>query len=363
MNIFNQDDLVFLLKQDQSQVDMIVAGMTAILFDPENKCDTLKTQSWVKRMFASVIGVKSVNSEIIHANADALCAYCAEALVALYAHQRVPDSMVCNLEEQVKSLYALHDELKYITGAFAKNLGEKTKVIDRYFTLYKEIELGAFGSGDSAFWIYRMMAELDGRILQDKQKMELLTNLVFEKKIISKELMSVKEFVQQILDMPDWHVGAVYMELLNYSGNTTAELAMMAIELWHMQPLPNKQYLSTENIAAKIIQEFGVAPDIAISPEIEFEAMIETKMIHVAAALEAAMLKNVEELEREQMLRERQLELHANTQRNMLELKTNAQELQVNVQHNMQKGMRSIRGFFGRARERIANFARRRREA
>jgi len=362
MNVFTQNDLVYLLKQDQKQIDMIAAGMTAILFDTESKCETLKTQNWVRRMFASAVGAKSAKAEAIRVHAGALRAYCAEALAALYEHKKISDAMVYNLGEHIKSLFALHHELKNITGALAKNLDEEAKGADRFAALYKEIELGAFGSDDNAFWLYRMMAELDGHILADNRKTELLTNLIYEKGIFSKEPLSTEGFVSQMLSMPDAHVGTVYMELLNYQGNTTAELGMAAIERWHMQPRANKQYLKTETVAAGIMEEFGIEPYIIISPEIEFESMIEAKSIHIAAALEAAMLKTVNDLERERLLKERQQEIHANTQRNMQEFKSNAQELQVNVKRNVGKGMRSLKGFFGRTKNNIAGGIARRKQ-
>jgi len=363
MNSLTQNDLVYLLKQDQKQIDIIAAGMTAILFDTESKCETLKTQNWARRMFASVAGVKSAKAETICAHAGALRAYCAEALAALYEHKKISDAMVYNLGEHIKGLFALRHELKYITGALAKKLSEEAKGADRFSTLYKEIELGMFGSDDNVFWLYRMMAELDGHVLSDNRKTELLKGLICEKGIFSKEPLSAEGFLGQMLSTPDEHAGAVYMELLNYSGNTTAELGMAAIERWHMQSRANKQYLKTENIAAGIIEEFGIEPYIIISPELEFLSMIETKTIHIAATLEAAMLKTVNDLERERLQKERQQEIQANTQRNMQEFKSNAQELQVNVKRNVGKGMRSIKGLFGKAKNNIVGLARQKGDA
>ena len=363
MTGFTQNDLVYLLKQKPPQLDMIIAGMAAILSDTEKNCEALKNQNWAKRMYATVLGTKKNNNEIIRNNNSAICAYCLEALTELFGHQRVSSAMEGNLKEQVKEVYAARSDLKYPAGLLVKKLEEKVENTDRYFTLYKEIELGRYGSDGNPFWFYRTMAEIDEYILRDDKKMELLTDLLYEKQIISKEPMSTEGFVLLMLEMPDEHAGAVYMELLDYSGIITADLAMAVIECWHMQPRANKQYQTKELVATRAIEYFGIEPGVMISQELEFNTMIETKKIRLDSTAEAEIVKKVDDLEREARQKERQQEIQANVQRNMQGLKTNAQGLQENVSKNMKKGMHSLKGFFGNAKDNVVKLAGKKKEA
>ena len=363
MNTLTQDDLVYLLKQDKKQSDKIAAGMTAILTDPEIKYETFKTQNWVKRMLASVLGVKKANGEIIQKNSSALRAYCAEALSALFENEKLSEAMLRNLGEQIKEIYATYYELRYVLGAFSKKLDEKIRGMDRYYTLCKEIELDRFGSDGNMFWLYRTMAEVDDGMLRDERKMELLTDLLYEKEIVNKEDISAELYLHQIFAMPDEHAGIVYLELLNYSGDITADLAMAAIERWHMQTRSNKQYFDKEKIAAKIIEDFEIDAGDVISPEIIFGAMIETKKISVAKTLDASIEKTVSDTERDIRNKERQQEIQANVQRNVEGLKTNTKELASKASTNMKKGMRSFKGFLGKTKDNVVNLARKNKES
>ena len=363
MNTLTQDDLVYLLKQDKKQLDKIAAGMTALLTDPESKGEILKSQVWVKRMLASVLGVKKANAEIIEKNSVALCAYCAEALAALFDNEKLPEAMLRNLAEQIKEIYATRYELRYVLGAFSKKLDEKVRGMDRYYTLCKEIELGRFGSDGNMFWLFRTMAEVDDGMLRDERKMELLTDLLYEKDIVTKEQVSAEIYLLQMFAMPDEHAGIVYLELLNYSGDMTAELGMAAIERWHMQTRSNKQYFDKEKIAGMIIEDFGIDAGDIISPEIIFDAMIETKKISVAKTLDASIEKTVSDTEREIRNKERQQEIQANVQRNVEGLKTNTKELASKASTNMKKGMKSLKGFFGKTKDNVVNLTRKNKES
>ena len=363
MNTFTQDDLVYLLKQDKKLLNKIVAGMTAILIDPESKCETLMTQNWVKRMFASVLGVKKANAEIIQKNSSAMCAYCAEAIAALFDNEKISEAMIRNLGEQVKELYATHYELRYILGAFSKKLDEKIRGMDRFYTLCKEIELDRFGSDGNMFWLFRTMAEVDDGMLRDERKMELLNDLLYEKEIVTKEQISAEIYLFQMLAMPEEHAGIVYLEMLNYSGDITADLAMAAIERWHMQTRSNKQYFDKAKIVGKITEDFGIDTGDTISPEIVYEAMIETKKISVAKTLDASIEKTVSDTERDIRQKERQQEIQANVQRNVEELKTNTKELASKASTNMKKGMRSLKGFLGKTKDNVVSLARKSKES
>ena len=360
MNTFTQEELVYLLKQKQGSLDMIAAGMIAIVYDTEKKCESLQSTPWVKRLFMAVCGTKKPRAEMIQKNATGLCAYCIEALSALLEHDKISGPLLSNLEERVKELYASRNELKYLAGAFAKDIACETGSAERYFTLYKEIELDRYGSDGNPFWLYRTMAEIDADMIRDERKMELLTELIFEKRIVPRGHIKAEDFIGKMFLTPDEHAGAVYMELLGYAGNTTAELAMAALERWNMQSRAAKQYLKKEEVSAGILKGFGVDPFVKISLELEFDDMVETKIIRMNAAAEEEMLKSVIDLEREARQKERQQEMQAKMQENMQGLKSNAQELQTNVSKNVQKGMKSLGGLFGRAKDNVVNLARKR---
>ena len=343
MNNITQNDLVFLLKQDQSQLDIIVAGMTAVIDDTERKCEALKHQQWVKLMFATVLESKKPKPEMITQKSVELRLYCAEALAELFYHQKISDAIAVNLGTQINEIFATRPELRHVISSFAGQMGEKIENMDRYYTLVKEIELGMFGADGNLFWLYRTMAEIDDVTLQDTRKVELFSNLMYEKNIVQKAPVPVGDFIMGMLSIPEEHIGAVYMEMQNYSGSTTVDLATAAIERWHMQSESNKQYLKKERLVAKLFKEFEIDKDVKISPRIELAAMIETKMIRINTALE----REIERMEREAERKERQQEIQANVVKNVHELQT-----------NVKKNMRSFKGFLGTAKTKVVDFSR-----
>jgi hypothetical protein len=299
-------------------------------------------------MFATVLGIKRAEAEIISRNAAALRMYCAEALAALFEHEKISDALAYNLGIHLDEIQMLHHELRHITEALEKKLDEKYEGLDRYITLCQEIERKRFGADNSPFWLYRTFAEIDEKTLQDERKMGLMKDLFYEKKIVSSKPVTVKEFLLEMLMIPEKHAGAVYLELLNYSGGTTADLAIAAIERWHFQTRGDRQYLKREQIAANIFEEFGIGADTEISLEIEFEAMVETKTIRISSALER-------EIERKR----RQQELQANVREGAHKLQANVQKGVQGLQTNVKKHMPTVKEFFGNVVEKAKSLPKR----
>ena len=342
MAVFTQNDLLFLLKQDQSKVDLIVSSMVAVLLDTERRCELFQDQTWAKRMFVTVMGTKKAEPEIVSKNGAALRTYIAGALTALLDHDRISDALICNLSVQVDELQFLHHELRHNTEALEKKLNEKTEKLDNYVILSQEIERKKFGADGNPFWLYKALAEIDDRTIKDERKMGLLKELLYEKKIISDKPVSAEDFVSGILAMPEKYAGAVYMELLNYSGNITAALALEALESWHLQTRSNRQYLDRKAVAAQIFEDCGIDPDSEISLEVEFEAMTETKAIRLSSALER-------ELERKR----RQQEIQANVRDSAHKLQSNVQKGVQGIQTNVKKQMPTVKKFFRNVRDKI----------
>jgi hypothetical protein len=337
-----QDDLVFLLKQEESKVSIIVSSMVAIILDTERICELLQDHTWVKRMFATVMGTKRAEPENININSAALRVYCAEALTALLEHDRISDSLICNLSVQIDEIQFIHYELRHCIEALEKRLDEKLDKLDNYVILSQEIERKKFGTDGNPLWLYKALAEIDGRTLQDTRKKELLSELLNEKKIITQKPVSVKDFLLGIMMMPEKFTGMIYLELLNYSGNITASLATEALERWHLQTRSNRQYLKREEIADQILSEFGIDPGVELSLEVEFETMAETKVIRISSALER-------ELERKR----RQQEIQANMRENAQKLQANVQKGVQGIQSNVKKHMPTVKEFFGNVKEKV----------
>jgi hypothetical protein len=297
------------------------------------------------------MGTKKADTGMIRNNSAALRHYCTEALTTLFEHDRISDALVSNLSVQIDEIQFLRHELRHSTEFLEKGLDDKTNKLDNYVTLSQEIERRKFGTDGSPFWLYRALAEIDDRTIKDARKMELLQELLCDKKIVTAKPLSAEDFVTGMLAMPEKYAGAVYMELLNYSGNITAGLAKEVIERWHLQTRSNRQYLDRKVIAAQILEESMVGSKVEISLEVEFEAMAETKMIRISSALER-------ELERKR----RQQEMQANMRENAQKLQANVQKGVQGIQTNVKKHMPTVKEFFGNVRDKVKSIPARKKE-
>ena len=84
MQYLTNEDLTSLSNEPHEKINMIMAGMTALMDDTNQKVSLLENQPWFERMCNTVSGKNKMTLEEIAANRDKVNGYLSEAISALY---------------------------------------------------------------------------------------------------------------------------------------------------------------------------------------------------------------------------------------------------------------------------------------
>ena len=270
-------DIEYYLSQKQSDIDKIVAGMTALMSDVEGKYEAMKNQNWFKRMVKTVTGKNKAAVADILKNSLQLSAYCAKALAAFIERQKISEGIILNLGTQINTLYASHLDLKQILHGIASKLNEKIECVDNFHILIHEINLGKFGQ--NYIDIYLILALLDKRMVDDDRKMVNLLKLLQEKSVLTDEKINVETYLLSVCDTQSDFVGSVYMEALIHTESLIAQMTVAAFEGWNFLPESNRQLLEKKSVVKRVLDTLEIKRDASLSLAVEYEQLLENKRI------------------------------------------------------------------------------------
>lgn len=213
MNLITKDDINYLAKQSASNLNIILAGMTALMNDIETKVHLMQSQNWFKRMVKTVTGKNKLTLSEIQQNRDKLNAYMAEAIADLYHRNCIDHQIMLGLGTRLNELYVEHLQLKEMLGLFIDKLNEKIDSIDNFHMLTKEIEQGVYSSYSPIVAICMILSQFDKKILEDDRKLDILKRSMIDSNILSDEKIILREYLMSIVDIPMHQVGQIYLEL------------------------------------------------------------------------------------------------------------------------------------------------------
>ena len=236
MNLVPIEDIDFLAKQSSGKINMIIAGMTALMNDNEDKVEQLESQGWFSRMCKTITGKNKATRAEIQRNHDRINAYMSEAIAELYNRSLIDHEIILSLGTQINELYADHIQLKQMLGAFAMKLNEKIESVDNFHMLTTEIEQGVYSNLPSLVAVCKVMSQYDGRILSDQRKLDILERALTSQGILNDEQVSLKDYLAQVINIPLDEVGSIYLELQNIRGNFIADILLETMSDYYFLP-------------------------------------------------------------------------------------------------------------------------------
>ena len=338
-----KQDVEFLLNQDEGKLNMIVAGMTAIINDNIEHAESMKNQNWFQRMIKTVTGQNKVTVATIRDNHDTLNLYAVQAIGELYKHQRISQEIIINVGNKMNELYFSHlefkkktgelayalnmkiedverrtnerlelfarrighleqynVELKYALGGFAEKLRDRIEStekridsVENFNLLSKEIEQGVYGSSPSFISLFRVLAQIDYSTINDIRRLGIIQREMIKVGILSSESLPISDYLMQLMLAPDEFIGVIYTELLNYSGgdNRLALLSTEAIERWNYESDLNRSLMSINKVVKHVLDRHCIDDLATITGENLCSMLIETKKKQFIIGIPAGSVK------------------------------------------------------------------------
>lgn len=280
-SLITMEDIEYLAGQSADNMNVILASMTALMDENNEKTDMIETQTWFQRMSRTISGKNKMTQAEIQQNHDKINLYLSQALSELYDRSCIDQQIIMSLGARLNELYADHIQLKQMLGAFVDKLNQKIISIDNFHMLETEIEQGVYDGLMPIPAMCKVLSQLDTRTLNDSRKMDILERSLREKGIISEQPAAVSDYLMALLDTADREIGIIYMELETLGDNVIAVIFKDVIENYHFLSGLSRKIRKKEEVAKKVIQENQLDDSVVLSLEDIYHELLDAKVMAV----------------------------------------------------------------------------------
>lgn len=277
-SIVTREDINYLAQQSSGKLNMILAGMTALLNDTDNKVEMMESQTWFQRMCRTISGKNKMTKQEIQRNHDKINMYMTQAMTELFEQQCIDHQIVMSLGNQLNGLYSEHLHLKQMLGSFVAKLNEKIESVDNFHLLNTEIEQGIYSDYPSIVSICKILSQMDKRCMQDYRKMNILQRSMNKQNILNDTSSTLGAYLMSIVDIPMDDVGTIYVELESIRGNFMATIILGMIENYHFLPDMARKLKNKQVVVESVIAAAQLDPSVTLSANDIFSDLVDSKL-------------------------------------------------------------------------------------
>ena len=301
-NVISKEDMDYLTQQSTNNLNMILAGMTALLSDTDNKVSMLENQTWFQRMSRTLSGKNKMTQQEIQQNHDRINAYMSQAMAELCQQQYIDRGIIVSLGNQLNELYAEHIQLKQMLGAFVVKLNEKIDSIDNFHILNTEIEQGIYSGYAPIVAVCKILQQMDNRCLNNYRKMGILQRSMLNQGILNDTLNSISDYLNDIVNIPFDDIGAVYIELETLHGNFIANMIVNTIEKYHFLPDMARKLKNKQSLVESVIIDEQLDTTVRLSINDIYNDLVNSKLDMIEGLTPVSVIKGNSKLEKAEQL-------------------------------------------------------------
>ncbi|WP_027216359.1 hypothetical protein [Butyrivibrio fibrisolvens] len=289
MQYLTDSDYSSITSEPQEKINMIMAGMTSLMDDTNQKVSLLEGQPWFERMCNTITGKNKMTLDEIAANRDKVNGYLSEAISALYDQNMIDHNIMLGLGNKINSLYASQVELKQMLGAFVNKLNQKIISIDNFHMLTEEINQHVYTSENRMASICMIVSQLDGRTVNDQRKMDILMRAMEQNGIIVDEEQSFVDFLTDLLSINDSDAGVVAMMLDNSKDEYIVEVANDIIREYYFLPEKIRKMKSKKAIVESILTDKQIDLGYTLASSEIYKTLVGTIANNIVLSEQAAV--------------------------------------------------------------------------
>ncbi len=278
MNTITTEDINYLSQQSSDRINMILAGMTALMNDTNSKVSAMESQNWFKRMVRTVTGKNKMTQAEIEQNHDKLNAYMSEAIAELYNRNCIDSKVMISLGIQINELYIEHIQLKQMLGTFVSKLNEKIDSVDNFHMLTTEIDQGVYTSTSPIIAVCKVISQFDNRILSDNRKLDIIKRGLVDQGILNNNKRKLRDYLNSIISIPIEEVGQIYLELGTIRENFMAKIILNMIQNYHFLSDMARKMKDKDVLIENVINKEGLDNTILISIDEIYDDFVNSKI-------------------------------------------------------------------------------------
>ena len=278
MSIVATEDMNYLAQQQSGKINMILAGMTALMNDIEGKASAMESQNWFQRMAKTIAGKNKLTLAEIRQNHEKMNVYLSEAIAELYNRNCIDHNVMMSLGVQINELYADHTQLKQMLGAFVGKLNEKIDSVDNFHMLVTEIDHGVYSQVPPIVAVCQVMSQFDNRILEDNRKLDIISRSLYAQNILNGNQIKLTEYLASILVLPMEDVGQIHLELGTIRDNFMASVILGVMESYYFLPDLARKMKDKRVLIEEIIQAGRLDASVSLSMDEIYDAFLDSKI-------------------------------------------------------------------------------------
>lgn len=303
--LISGDDIRYLVQQDTSaltttmgQMTTLLQGITDLQNDSDSRVEAMEKQGWFKRMWNTITGKNKATVKELQKNQDKVVTYVSEAVSNLYNMNCIDQQVICSLGNRMNQIYAqvtdayqeqlqmkaqiaelqqIQQQTLQALGNFVTTLNEKIESVDNFHMLTTEIQQGRYNDPSSLYSLCCVLAQLDKRTLEDERKCSILREALVQSQIVHEDGITVRQYMEEILALPENKVGVVYLELCNFRESFPANLFAEMIENYHFLSKMEKMSKKKDVLVQRILEQYELDDSAEFSSLDVFESFLENK--------------------------------------------------------------------------------------
>ena len=308
--LISGDDIRYLVQQDTSALTTTMGQMTTLLQDitdlqndSDSRVEAMEKQGWFKRMWNTITGKNKATVKELQKNQDKVVTYVSEAVSNLYNMNCIDQQVICSLGNRMNQIYAqvtdvyqeqlqmkaqiaelqqIQQQTLQALGNFVTTLNEKIESVDNFHMLTTEIQQGRYNDPSSLYSLCCVLAQLDKRTLEDERKCSILREALVQSQIVHEDGITVRQYMEEILALPENKVGVVYLELCNFRESFPANLFAEMIENYHFLSKMEKMSKKKDVLVQRILEQYELDDSAEFSSLDVFESFLENKQESIA---------------------------------------------------------------------------------
>ncbi|WP_461206644.1 tetratricopeptide repeat protein [Clostridium sp. DL1XJH146] len=277
-SIVSSSDMDYLSQQSTANLNNILAEMTGLMNDNNNKIKGLESQTWYQRMIKTVNKKNKSTENGIRRNHDELNTYMSEAIAELYNRNCIDHRIMISLGNQLNKLYIEHIELKEMLGAFVTKLNEKIDSIDNFNMLNLEITQGRYSNFSSLEAVFIILTLIDKRTLMDKRKMDIIEISLRNKGIINDNKVKLKDYLMNIKSISQDNIGLIYMDQSYTRGNFMSNIILNIFDSQNLLLESKNEEKSITDIVKGFITKEKLDNNIELSATEIYNSLVQSKI-------------------------------------------------------------------------------------
>ena len=260
-----RSELELMASDPDGKLNMILAGMSSLMENTNEKVRMLENQDWFQRMSYTISGKNKMTQMEIANNHDKINLYVTQAMSELYSMNCIDHELILSLGNRINELYDSQVEIKQMVGAFAQKLNEKIESIDNYHMLITEINQGIYDNRNKFISISKIISQLDLRTAKDGRKMDILLRALEEHGIANREETLFSNVLENLLNLTNKDAGILALFFGNIREEYIAEIMEQTIYSYYLLPEKTQKMKSKKSIIENILKENGIDLNYSIS--------------------------------------------------------------------------------------------------